>query len=357
MSSQGARGRSRSPRRADPTARARSRSPRPAGNVVESSPVPTKIASAKLEILRAILEAARDPELSARQLHDFLSCASNLQACPANLKTGCQDGAEDKITRDEIDAAECVAIPNRSGTPNCINISSLGHTWAGKQVTVNPFNNTYLEGPFCSVKGQDFPRNQAATSDTDDQQEATSDMDYSDSEAEIEYDSSPPSHLRPAPASPTVTPYARRRAALERQDWVEAHLRHLGTERRSEPGEVGDENWMAEARFQREEREIQKEIRQLDRELQDYSARMRAETRRELRTEHPRLRAHRRKIASIKDALVAHISRMQTTRNLPLSFRQRAREWVYGRERYLESLKQKLSEAEAEERRLVARPH
>jgi hypothetical protein len=331
---------------------------------VESSPVPTKIASAKLEILREILEAARDPELSARQLHDFLSCASNLQACPANLKTGCQDGAEDKITRDEIDAAECVAIPNRSATPNCINISSLGHTWAGKQVTVNPFNNTYLEGPFCSVKGRDFPRNQAATSDTDDQQEATSDMDYSDSEAEIENLRGPPSHLRPAPASPTATPYARRRAALERRDWVEAHLRRLGTMRRSEPGEVGDENWIAEARFQREEREIQKEIRQLDRELQDDEAQIRAltrreiaEIRRELGIDHPRLCAIRRIIASIKDALVAHSSRMRTTRDLPLTFRQRAREWVYGRERYLESLKQKLSEAEAEERRLLARPH
>ena len=350
---QGTRDRSRSPRRADPTARDRSRSPPRAGNAVKSSPVPSKIASAKLEILRAILAAARDPELNIRQVHDFISCAGNLHACPANPATGCENGAEDFISKVELEPEECVAIPSRGAKPNCVNISSLGHTWAGKHVTVNPFTNAFLEGPGCSVQGLDRSRNQYQ--DTEDR-------------GEIEpfelIDFGPRPAPLPAPAPPTATPEERRRAALRRrnaaldhQRWVVDHveqLEHLRDHVNRVRFHVGDENWMALARFEREEREIEAEVGQLDREIRDASALDREGERRDLRAVSPELHAQRQKIAAIKDELVEHIGRMQTTRNLPPSFMQRVREWVAGRELHLESLKRRLSEAEAERGRLRA---
>lgn len=332
---------------------------------MKSSPLPSKIAPAKLEILRSILEAARNPRLSVEQLHDFISCAGNLHACPANPATDCENGTEDFISKDELETEECVAIPNRGAKPNCVNISSLGHTWAGKHVTVNPFTNAFLDGPGCSVQGRDHSRNQY-------QHEVRHTVEE-DSDTEGGGEIEPPVlrdlGLRPAPlpapAPPTATPEERRRAALRRrsaaeehQEWVRGNVDQLLDVRSYVNGfRVGDENWMALARFEREEREIAAEIGQLDREIRDELALERGDRTRHRRTVSPILHDQRQKIAAIKDELVEHIGRMQTTRNLPPSFMQRVREWVTGRERHLESLKRRLSEAEAEARRLRAQSH
>ena len=270
------------------------------------------------------------------------------------MKTGCQDGTEDKITMGEINAAECVAIPNPSGTPNCVNISSLGRTWAQKHVTVNPFTNTFLKGPGCSLEGRDFSRNQyeltegvdfsaSDNSDRDSTHDSDSDNDfYSGSENDFYRPV-----WRPAPAAPNATPeerrvvaMSRRRAAIYHISWVRNRLNDLAPERGyldHIPFPIGSSNWMTAARLQREERELKKEIIQLDREIQDDYAQSRARTR-TLRD--PGLLAIQRKIASIKDELVDHISRSD------LHYTQRARERVFGRERYLESLKQRLRRAE-----------
>ena len=353
--------------------RERSRSPRRTGNAVQSS---------KLEILRAILAAARNPELSVNQLHDFISCAGNLPACPANPKTGCENGTIDFISRDELQPEECVALPSSGEKPNCVNISTLGHSWGNSHVTVDPFTRKYLTGSGCSVEGRDRPRNLYDHSDNpnmnDDHEEEILNMRTPEVRRPLMPErntfapfvrprpSGPRPAARPAPVSPTATPEQRRRAALqhrsaalEHQAWVEEHLGHL--EDLTDNGttfHVGDENWMAQVRYQQEEREIDEEISRLDREIRDDEGLEREDDRHQHRTDYPRLRDHQRKLAAIKNELVEHITRMQTMRNLPLSFMQRAREWVAGRQRYLESLKRKLSEAEAEEQRLFrTAPH
>jgi hypothetical protein len=112
---------------------------------------------------------------------------------------------------------------------------------------------------------------------------------------------------------------------------------------------------MAEVAFKREETQIDGEISQLDRLINDAEGRNREETRHSNRTDYPRLRAAQLKVASIQEEIHDHIRRMEHMRTLPLAFMDRAREWVLGRQRHLEWLKQQLTVAEAQPGREMER--